>query len=120
MTDEGFVWLEEPETADHAADRGPRWVSRREPSEDVAPTVERRGTAEPTRPRAHPDPRQGPTTSVRDAALGVWRPARRPALVAPMVAVARAALRGRRALLGACLELCDALSGELRHRLLAS
>ncbi|MBM4358142.1 MAG: hypothetical protein FJ096_08520 [Deltaproteobacteria bacterium] len=114
MTDEGFVWLDAPETR-----RSALVVVPARPATALPAAV-----SAPPKPLAHRSAglagkelvgrelvRHQP--SGREPAR--WSPAR--GMASRLVAVALATLRGRRAVLGACLELTDALALELRRAL---
>ncbi len=93
MTDEGFVWLDAP------APRTRALVVPLEPASahQVEPALE---------PTVEPAPR---------ANLTRWQTPPRRGLASRLATAAFTALRGRRAMLGVCLELTDALALELRR-----
>lgn len=98
MTDEGFVWQDEP---------------ARVPSRALR-------VASPTEAPAPIAAAAAPIEAPRPLELTRWEPPPARSWPGRLVAVARSVTRGRRAMLGACLDVADALAGQLRHVLLAS
>lgn len=116
QTEDGFVWLDTMVRS--APCRSVPHARTRDESPAAGPvSAEAVGASHASDPAPMPS---APRANAYESALLRWREARGSIWPRRIVSVARSAMQGRRAFLGACLDLTDAIAVELRHALLTS